>query len=73
MELVIGMVIGILVGFVWRALVKREPIIGTIHVNKVEPDEPPYMFLELHRGIEDVITKKTVNLKVDTKDYTSHN
>lgn len=73
MELIIGMVIGILVGVIWRALAKSDPIVGTIHVNKVEPDEPPYMFLELHKGIETVITKGTVHLKVDSKDYTSHN
>lgn len=72
MELIFGIGIGILISVISVVIIWRKPVIGTIHVKKIEDDEPPYLFLELHKGIDAVISKRKVKLKVDAGDYISH-
>ena len=72
MELIIGIGIGILISVISVVIIWHKPVIGTIHVKKIEDDEPPYLFLELHKGIYVVISKRKVKLKVDAGDYISH-
>ena len=72
MEFIIGISIGILISVISVVIICHKPVIGTIHVKKIEDDEPPYLFLELHKGIDAVISKRKVKLKVDAGDYISH-
>ena len=55
MEFLIGIGIGILIGVISVTIAWHQPAIGTIHVKKVEDDELPYMFLELHKGVDVVL------------------
>ena len=73
MEFLIGIGIGILIGVISVTIAWCQPAIGTVHVKKVEDDELPYMFLELHKGVDAVISKRKVKFKVDARDYISHN
>ena len=73
MELIIGIGIGILISVISVVIIWHKPAIGTIHVKKIEDDEPPYLFLELHKGVDAVLSKRKVKFKVDARDYISHN
>ena len=73
MECRVGIGSGILIGVGWVTIAWDQPAGGTVHVKKVEDDELPYMFLELHKGVDAVISKRKVKFKVDARDYISHN
>ena len=70
---IVGIVVGLICGIgIGRYLMKggKEETIGTLRLDRSDPDEPPYLFLELDRGgMETIHRKKTVQLRVNLKDY----
>ena len=73
MLLIIGLVIGILIGLLLGQIIFREKPIGSLRVDRSNPDSGPFLFLELDRSGADVIYKKpSVRLRVDLKNYISH-
>ena len=77
--IILGVVVGILVGgFVGciitrNAMIKKslDSLVGTLRVDTSDPDDNPYMFLELSKNVTDVTSKKSVLLKVSTENYIS--
>lgn len=74
---IIGMVIGVLFGFLFHVTYIRlrfkkynDPV-GVLKIETTDPDGP-YLFLELNREINDVINQKTVNLTVDINTEYTH-
>ncbi len=65
MELVIIFGIGILVGIVCTTVATRTKSVGSLRVDTSDPDDGPYLFLELSKDIGDIYRKKyvTVSLK----------
>ena len=63
--------IGFMIGCVMAALIFRTFIIGTLRVDTSDPDDRPYMFLELTKNVQAVMRKKYVVLKVNTKNFIS--
>lgn len=73
MELILCMVIGIVIGVVIGRQVFRRDVVGSLRVDQSDPDSGPYLFLELsHKGANAIYKKKYVVLKVNLKDYISH-
>ena len=73
MELMICMIVGIIVGIVFGRQVFRKDVVGSLQVDQSDPDSGPYLFLELsHKGANAIYKKKYVVLKVNIKDYISH-
>lgn len=73
MELILCMVIGIVIGVVIGRQVFRRDVVGSLRVDQSDPDSGPYLFLELsHKGANAIYNKKYVVLKVNLKDYISH-
>ena len=76
---VIGIVIGVLVGgfigciITRNAMIKKslESFVGTLRVDTSDPDDNPYMFLELSKDVNAVTSKKSVMLKVSTENFIS--
>ncbi len=67
------MVVGIIIGIVFGRQVFRRDVIGSLRVDQSDPDSGPYLFLELsHIGANAIYKKKYVVLKVNIKDYISH-
>ena len=62
---------GVLISLLIFALVLKKRSVGTLRVDRSDPDDGPYMFLELSKGVGDISNKKYVVLKVDTKNYIS--
>ena len=73
MEIIIAFVIGLIVGGVVMTAIYRVKRIGTLRLDTSDPDEPPYMFLELRKNIGNIWNKKYVILDVNNKPYISQN
>ena len=73
MELILCMIIGVIIGIVLGRQVFRRDVVGSLRVDQSDPDSGPYLFLELsHKGANVIYKKKYLVLKVDLKDYISH-
>ena len=64
-------VIGYILGSLVTMLIFRKFIVGVLRVDHSDPDDQPYMFLELYRSTDAVTSKKYVILKVSTENYIS--
>lgn len=51
---------------------RQEKPVGTLRVDTSDPDGP-YLFLELHTPVNEVMQQKQVTLDVNTKSYISQN
>lgn len=71
MNLTIIFTLGILVGVIFTGIVFRLFSAGTLRVDHSDPDSP-FLFLELSKRIETVISKKYVVLRVKAKDFIPH-
>ncbi|GKH02366.1 hypothetical protein CE91St54_47110 [Hungatella hathewayi] len=73
MELIICIIVGMVIGVVFGRQVFRKDVVGSLRVDQSDPDSGPYLFLELsHKGAKAIYKKKYVVLKVNIKDYISH-
>lgn len=63
-----------LVGMIVMRLIERNnhknDIVGILKIEMSDPDGP-YMFLELHTPISELIKHESIRLRVDTKGYIS--
>ena len=71
--LILVLMLGFALGFIFA---RKSPIrsnsktIGVLRVDTSDPDGP-YLFLELHTGVEAVMGRKQVMLDVSTQNYIS--
>jgi hypothetical protein len=70
MEVLIGISCFILGCVVTRFIFRTKPI-GTLKVDESDPEDGPYLFLELSTNPNAIKQKQYVTLKVDTKSYIS--
>ena len=71
MNLAITFALGVLVGAIFTGIVFRLFLVGTLRLDHSDPDSP-FLFLELSKRIETVISKKYVVLRVKAKDFIPH-
>lgn len=68
---VLGLVLGLILAFIFvRYRRRKEQPVGVLRVDTSDPDGP-YLFLELHTGVGDVMQQKQVTLDVNVKNYIS--
>ncbi len=68
MELIIGLIIGILIG----AVLFRSRPIGDIRIDHSDPSGEPYLFLELDTDVRTVASKRYATFKVRVEDFIPH-
>lgn len=68
---VIYILIGILIGFVGTSIIYRKHPIGFLRIDKSDPDGP-YLFLELEKSINEIVTQRVVLVEVKRKDFIPH-
>ena len=71
---VLGLLVGTLIAlrFVDRFYIRRSPI-GMLRVDQSDPNEAPYLFLEVFPGgREAILTKDYVVLRVRREDFLPH-
>lgn len=71
MEIILALIIGIVAGFIIAAFKfqKWADPVGTLRVDKSDPDDNPYLFLELTKDIDFVYRNKYVTFEVNTQNY----
>ena len=61
---------GIVIGFIFGKM-ERHNTIGTLRIDSSDPDDGPYMFLELAANPEYIKQQKRITLDVSTQSYIS--
>lgn len=69
--IIVSFITGFALGFIFFYKKPVEPK-GTIRIDKSDPDDGPFLFLELESKIDDLKHGDTVNFKVNTQSYISH-
>lgn len=72
MESIVACLIGIIIGCIISKIVCRDKPVGTLRVDISDPDDGPYLFLELSKGVDVIRRKRNVVLKVNTTSYIPH-
>lgn len=72
MELFVIFGIGILVGIVCTTVATHTKSVGCLRVVTSDPDDGPYLFLELSKDIGEIYRKKYVIFKVSLKNFIPH-
>ena len=68
---VIYVVVGILIGYVISSIIRRKHPVGFLRIDKSDPDGP-YLFLELKKSVNEIVTQRTVLLEVKREDFIPH-
>ena len=68
---VITAIIGFAVGFVCACISVLRLKVGTLRIDRSDPTEPPYMFLEIAKDVGDISSRKFVLLDVRNENYIS--
>lgn len=69
---VIWIIIGVIIGFAISIAGFFFHSIGALRIDKSDPTDKPYMFLEIKRGIGDISRRKFVVLRVKQEDFIPH-
>ncbi len=76
MKLFVIFGIGILVGIVCTTIASdiatRTKPVGSLRIDRSDPDDGPYLFLELSKDVEEIYRKKYVTFKVSLKNFIPH-
>ena len=72
MKLFIIFLIGVLVGDICAIIMTRIKSTGSLRVDTSDPDDGPYLFLELSKDIGEIYRKKYITLKVNLKNFIPH-
>ena len=70
--LVIMFIVGVTMGYILSNHLNKSKFVGYLRIDRSDPEDGPYMFLELSTGVHNIIHRKDVLLKVRAEDYISH-
>ena len=65
---ILGCGAGFLIG---RVSARYEETVGYLRLDRSDPEDGPYFFLELDRDIPDLMTRSDVRLQMKLEDYIS--
>ena len=71
MDLLIVSAIGVIVGSIATQIILRVKSVGAMRIDTSDPEDGPYLFLELTKDVLYVKRKKYITLKVNSKNYIS--
>ena len=71
MYIVIALFIGVIVGMIIYSVVAKQKSIGCLVIDRSDPDDEPYLFLELEKSIYQFQDKKYITMKLTNKNYIS--
>ena len=71
-KMIIAFLAGVLIGTIIYAIAVKTASIGTLRIDQSDPEDSPYLFLELNKNITVISSKKYVIMKVDLRNYISH-
>lgn len=65
---VVYAVVGIMIGFIVSFIIRQKRPVGFLRIDKSDPDGP-YLFLELKKSVNEIVTQRTVLLEVKSEDF----
>lgn len=71
MEAFIVAALGFIVGFISACIGVLRLKIGTLRIDRSDPSDEPYMFLEVSKNVGDISGRKMVLLDVRNENYIS--
>lgn len=71
-KMIIAFLVGVLIGTIIYAIAVKTASVGTLRIDQSDPEDSPYLFLELNKNITVISSKKYVTMKVDLRNYISH-
>lgn len=72
-KLIIAFLLGVLIGTIIYAIAVKTASVGTLRIDQSDPEDSPYLFLELNKNVHIITSKKYVTMKVERRNYISHN
>ncbi len=69
--MITGCLLGIAIGCISTFLIFKFHCVGDLRVDTSDPDDGPYLFLELSTDVHTLMQKKYVLLRVNVKNYIS--
>ncbi len=72
MELFVIFGIGIFIGIVCTTVLTHYKSVGSLRIDTSDPDDGPYLFLELSKDIGEIYRKKYATFKVSLKNFIPH-
>ena len=71
-EVVVVFAVGVIMGCLLCSVISKGESIGNLRVDNSDPDDGPYLFLEMYpEGMNRIHKKRFVTLKVVISDYIS--
>ena len=64
--------VGVSLGVSIASIIFRSHFIGDLRIDNSDPDDVPYLFLELSKDIGEIYRKKYVIFKVSLKNFIPH-
>jgi len=71
LKLILIFLSGLLLGWVISTVISRVKTVDTLRVDTSDPDDGPYMFLELKNTPAMIMQKKYITLKVKLENFLS--
>lgn len=65
----VGITVGIVIALIALAIMYCKKPIGTLCIDQSDPEDKPYMFLELETDMETLASSKNIILRVKMKNY----
>ena len=71
-KMIIAFLVGVLIGTIIYAIAVKTASVGTLRIDQSDPEDSPYLFLELDKNLSTIVSKQYVIMKVNLKNYISH-
>lgn len=72
MSWIVSMIIGFMIGVFIARFIFKDELIGSLRVDRSDPESGPYLFLEINPGgMKTIYKKKQVRLNITLEDYIS--
>lgn len=72
MSAIIAFGFGVLIGSIIVMLIFRRFIVGNLRIDRSDPSDPPYTFLELTKDFRKIENKSHVILRVRVENFIPH-
>lgn len=71
-KMIIAFLVGVLIGTILYAIAMKTASVGTLRIDQSDPEDSPYLFLELKKNVNNIASNKYVIMEVKRENYISH-
>lgn len=71
-KMIIAFLVGVLIGIILYAIAIKTASVGTLRIDQSDPEDSPYLFLELKKNVNNIASNKYVIMEVKHENYISH-